>query len=137
MDGPLPSRYSLFYFSFSSLLGKAALPDNHQPAKVGIVFAMREEERGLRRVLADSRLLAQRAADKTFWNVGGSQLLVAVSGIGGDRAAIATEALIDAGARWVVARGLRPRWTAIWPWEMWWWRAGCCEVTRVYPAARK
>ncbi len=66
---------------------------------------MHEEERGLQRVLADSQLLAKKAPDKTSWHVGGTQLLIAVSGIGGDRAAIATEALIDGGARWVVCAG--------------------------------
>ena len=72
---------------------------------LGIVFALRAEERGFRHVLAQSRLHAARDESHHRWRVGSVCLSVEIAGIGRRNCAAATDRLIAGGARWIVCAG--------------------------------
>lgn len=73
--------------------------------KLGIVFALSEEEHGFRQVLSQSQLLARRQGPQDVWIVGNVEASVEVSGVGRGRCAGATDRLIERGAQWIVCAG--------------------------------
>ncbi|MCE5315136.1 MAG: hypothetical protein ABFD49_03680 [Armatimonadota bacterium] len=73
--------------------------------KLGIVFALREEECGLAHALAESRSEMRLRDGCTAWSVGRLEVIAAVGGVGRHNCARATEMLIDRGAQWVIAAG--------------------------------
>ncbi len=73
--------------------------------RLGIVFALEREKRGLSEVLSHSQVLAQRRGRGDVWLVGNVELAVEVSGVGRERCAEATRHLIDGGATWIVCAG--------------------------------
>ena len=72
---------------------------------LGIAFALPSEERGLRRVLSQSRLLAARDKNHNCWRVGNVHLSVEIAGIGRRNCAAAADRLVASGARWVISAG--------------------------------
>ncbi|MHB9036417.1 MAG: phosphorylase family protein [Armatimonadota bacterium] len=73
--------------------------------KLGIIFALREEQEGLDRVLAESRSETHLRDGGTAWLVGQLEVHATVSGVGRSKCAKATEMLIDQGAQWIIAAG--------------------------------
>lgn len=73
--------------------------------KLGIVFALPQEERGFRQVLSESHLSSRKRGRQEVWFVGNVEATVEISGIGRDLCAEATERLIDRGAQWIVSAG--------------------------------
>ena len=73
--------------------------------KLGIVFALREEEIGLERALAESRSVTYLKNGITAWQLGSLEVYAVISGIGGRKSAEATRMLIEDGAQWIVISG--------------------------------
>ncbi len=72
---------------------------------IGIVFAMEIETRGLRSVLSNSRRVHSKHPATQAWQLGTRRVTAVVSGIGPAKAAAATEAAIDSGARAIINAG--------------------------------
>lgn len=80
--------------------------ENHRrKTRVGIVFALPAEAEGLRHVLTESRVPARVDRDYTTWFAGGTETLVAVSGMGRTLCAYTTDTLIGAGAQVILCAG--------------------------------
>lgn len=77
----------------------------HHGNTLGIVFALEMETRGLRRVLAHSKLLRTRDPRQSAWQVGSVRVVVEVSGMGRGRCAESVHRLIDHGTKWIVCAG--------------------------------
>lgn len=77
----------------------------YNECNLGIVFALPSEERGLRHVLSQSRLLATRDKSHDRWRVGNVNLSVEVGGIGRRNCAAAVDRMITGGAQWVICAG--------------------------------
>lgn len=73
--------------------------------RLGIVFALRQEESGLERILAESRSATYLKNGITAWQIGSLEVYAAVSGIGGEKSAQTTRMLIADGAQWILASG--------------------------------
>lgn len=74
--------------------------------KIGIVFALRDEVRGLERALSEAHTGTRARGDTIRWWIGGTELIVAVSGVGRKRCEVATEKLIREGASLIICAGL-------------------------------
>jgi len=73
--------------------------------KIGIVFALREETRGLERVFSESRLPSYTQDGHIIWHMGDVEILLSIGGIGRNRCAMATENLIRSGAHCILCAG--------------------------------
>ncbi len=74
-------------------------------SKIGLVFALAEEEAGLRRVLAQSRAGRRDESGKITWRIGGLEIVVVVAGVGQKRSLSAARQVIASGVQLVVAAG--------------------------------
>ncbi|MCX6346199.1 MAG: hypothetical protein NT018_14200 [Armatimonadetes bacterium] len=73
--------------------------------KVGLLFALRQEESGFERVMTESRSNMRRDGWLTAWRIGGIELMTAVSGVGRKRCADAALKLIECGAESIICAG--------------------------------
>lgn len=69
------------------------------------MFALHDEERGLRNALAESRSCLRHLDGYDVWRIGGTEALVVVGGMGRKRCVQAVHELIRAGAQWIASAG--------------------------------
>ncbi len=81
------------------------MAERHNLGKLGIVFALDEETKGLRRVLGQSRATAIKGRCADTWHMSGMNIAVSVSGVGREKSEAAVEAMISAGADWIISAG--------------------------------
>lgn len=80
-------------------------PPKRHSGKIGIVFALEAEKRGLERVLSQSYTMLHSIKNQLSWIIGNVELITTVSGIGRTKCADATESLINSGARCIICAG--------------------------------
>ena len=73
--------------------------------RIGIVFALEQERRGLDRVLTNARVVTRCRDGLSWWATGRIEIVATVSGVGGERSAEATGLLLDHGAESIVCAG--------------------------------
>jgi adenosylhomocysteine nucleosidase len=73
--------------------------------KIGILFALEEEKRGLERVFLESRVPGYSDDGITTYFTRGAEVLLLVGGVGRERAARGANRLLDAGADLMVCAG--------------------------------
>lgn len=74
--------------------------------KIGIVFALWDEARGLKRALAETQSPPHLRGDVLHWWIGKIELMAAVSGIGRKHCEATTQRLIHEGAGAIICAGL-------------------------------
>ena len=79
--------------------------ERRRHTRVGVVFALQDEERGLRNALAESRSRLRHSDGYDVWRIGDAEALVIVGGVGRKRCIQAVRQLIEAGAQWIVSAG--------------------------------
>ena len=75
------------------------------PKRIGIVFALPEERRGLERVFLDSRAPVWLRGEQMRWHAGTVEVVSVVSGVGPERCSSATEELLREGLDALVCAG--------------------------------
>lgn len=80
-------------------------PRKQKLERIGIVFALEAEKRGLERVMAESRAPVHSKKSHSSLFIGEVQVITAVSGIGRKRCAEATQLLISSGAQCIICAG--------------------------------
>jgi nucleoside phosphorylase len=73
--------------------------------KIGILFALGDEKRGLERVLVESRVPGYPENGITTYLTRRAEVLLLVGGVGRERAACAAQRLLDAGAQLLICAG--------------------------------
>lgn len=74
--------------------------------RIGILFALHEEEARFRRVVAESRSSAHRQCGMQLWRIGGIEVAVGISGVGRKLAEEAAERMIDCGVTSLICAGV-------------------------------